>query len=157
VVTITLLIFWFPDWPEKTQMDDSPSVNNCHLCSSCTKIAEHRRGGGIAASKQEVYVPDDTLEVYTGRNFRISPNPARGAFGPSPKFIFNILPPKPDFLLFRSIYNVPDYRIVNTFFFWFANARNPWMNYLTMLQKHLTLFWRLRNGTEISDAKFVWC
>jgi hypothetical protein len=29
------------------------------------------------------------------------------------------------------------------------------MNYLTSLQEHLRLFCRLRNGTKISDAKFV--
>jgi hypothetical protein len=31
------------------------------------------------------------------------------------------------------------------------------MNYLTKLWEHLTLFWRLKNGTKISDAKFVRC
>jgi hypothetical protein len=31
------------------------------------------------------------------------------------------------------------------------------MNYLTTLKKHLKLFWRLRNGTKISDAKSVRC
>jgi hypothetical protein len=31
------------------------------------------------------------------------------------------------------------------------------MNYLTTLWEHLRLFWRLRNGTKISDAKFVRC
>jgi hypothetical protein len=44
------------------------------------------------------------VEVCTGRNFRISPGPARGAFGPSPKFIFKYVtrtPPKPEFLLFQ--------------------------------------------------------
>jgi hypothetical protein len=43
-------------------------------------------------------------EVCTGRNFRISPGPAREATGPSPKFIYKYVtrtPPKPDFLLFQ--------------------------------------------------------
>jgi hypothetical protein len=29
------------------------------------------------------------------------------------------------------------------------------MNYLTVLQEHVRLFWRLRNGTKISNAKSV--
>jgi hypothetical protein len=29
------------------------------------------------------------------------------------------------------------------------------MNYVTTLKEHLRLFWRLRNGTKVSDAKFI--
>jgi hypothetical protein len=29
------------------------------------------------------------------------------------------------------------------------------MNYLMALRTHLRLFWRSRNGTKLSDAKFV--
>jgi hypothetical protein len=39
------------------------------------------------------------LEVCTGRNFRILPSPARGAFGPNLKFTHT--PPEPDFLFLQ--------------------------------------------------------
>jgi hypothetical protein len=41
------------------------------------------------------------IYVCTRRNFRVSPGPAKGAFGPSPKFTFKYVtrtPPNPDFL-----------------------------------------------------------
>jgi hypothetical protein len=58
--------------------------------------------------------PERVLEVCRDRNFRISPGPAQGPFGSSPKFIFkyvNRTPPKPNFLLFQPewspIYYLP--------------------------------------------------
>jgi hypothetical protein len=59
---------------------------------------------------------------------------------------------KPDLFTMCS-----DYRIINTCFFKCINASNPWMNYLMTLWEHLRSFWRLRNGTKISDAKCVRC
>jgi hypothetical protein len=56
----------------------------------------------------------------------------------------------------RTIYNLP-YCVINTCFFSCINASNPWMNHLTTVWEHLRLFWRLGNGTKISDAKFVRC
>jgi hypothetical protein len=59
-----------------------------------------------------VYIRQDRNEtsdtVCTGRTFRISPGPARGPFGHSPKFIFKFvtrIPPKPDFLFFQPEWN----------------------------------------------------
>jgi hypothetical protein len=71
------------------------------------------------------------LKVCTGQNFRISPGPARGASGPSSKFVFKYVtrtPPKPDFLLFQPewspIYLQPALTIASLRHFYF-NAQLP--------------------------------
>jgi hypothetical protein len=73
------------------------------------------RSPEVADTRRTLYCASWTSEVCTGRNFRISPGPARGAFGPSPKFVFKYvtrphLSPTPFYSSpneVRSIYNLP--------------------------------------------------
>jgi hypothetical protein len=88
-----------------------------------------------------------TLEVCTGQNFRISPGPAQGAFGVTPKFIVKYVtcsPCKPSFIIFESKWSL----VYLHFSF------DAWIP-LILECYAWRLFWNLTSSTKILDATCV--